>query len=45
MEFFSHPAVGFFFLNQEYGCLTGFHGGSDGKESVYNTGDQGSIPG
>ena len=25
--------------------LTGFSGGSDGKESTYNVGDPGSIPG
>ena len=25
--------------------LTGFPGGSDGKESAYNVGDLGSIPG
>jgi len=25
--------------------LLGFHGGSDGKESAYNAGDLGSIPG
>ena len=26
-------------------CLTYFPGGSDGKASVYNAGDPGSIPG
>ena len=26
-------------------CILGFPGGSDGKESAYNTGDPGSIPG
>ena len=27
------------------GVIHGFPGGSDGKESVYNAGDLGSIPG
>ena len=26
-------------------CILGFSGSSDGKESAYNTGDPGSIPG
>ena len=26
-------------------CLTDFSGGSDGKVSVYNVGDPGSVPG
>ena len=29
----------------EHICLYGFPGGSDGKASVYNEGDLGSIPG
>ena len=32
----------FFILNT---CITGFAGGSDGKESTCNAGDLGSIPG
>ena len=29
----------------DYNTLSGFPGGSDGKESTRNVGDQGSIPG
>ena len=28
----------------KYSLVQGFPGGSDGKESAFNTGDQGSIP-
>ena len=29
----------------EHSALLGFPGGSDGKQSAYNAGDPGSIPG
>ena len=32
-------------LLHKLGCLWGFSGGPDGKESAYNAGDLGSIPG
>ena len=34
----------FFYINSPL-CFTGFLGGSDGKESVYNAGDPVSSPG
>ena len=32
-------------IKQKYGLTLGFPGGSDGKESAYNAGDPGLIPG
>ena len=32
-------------LDEAYLCYTDFPGGSDGKASIYNAGDPGSIPG
>jgi len=34
-----------FRISKEYHNLVGFPGGSDGKESAYNTGDMVSVPG
>ena len=33
------------FKNVNYSCVRDFPGGSDGKASVYNSGDLGLIPG
>ena len=34
-----------FYIRDQPACIRGFPGGSDGKESAYNVGDPGSIPG
>ena len=42
MQFFSNLAL---IISTQLICLKHFPGGSDGKASVYNAGDPGSIPG